>query len=95
MTSWGVGQLAATLMQQHAVKEYQTKQKELEQQKLEQQKALEQAASGGQRALPDPTKRNAAFMPSISDAFSNARSYGHYGRADDEDRMTDLDLVLG
>jgi hypothetical protein len=34
-------------------------------------------------------------MPSISDAFSNARSYGHYGRADDEERMTDLDLVLG
>ena len=99
MTSWGVGQLAATVMQQHAIKEFQQKQKELEQQKVEQQKALEQAAgqaaSGGQKALPEPAKRNAAFMPSISDAFSNARSYGHYGRADDEERMTDLDLVLG
>jgi hypothetical protein len=100
VTGWGVGQLVATLMQQHAVKEFQRKQKADEQQKAieqqraaEQQRALDQAA--GQKALPPASKPSNAFMPAISDAFSNARTYGHYGRADDEERMTDLDLVLG
>lgn len=100
MTGWGVGQLVATLMQQHAVKEFERQQKAKEQQQAieqlraaEHQKALDAAA---QRALPAPSKpSNAAFGSAISDAFSNARAYGHYGRADDEERMTDLDLVLG
>ena len=99
-TGWGVGQLVATLMQQHAVKEFQRKQKADEQQKAieqqraaEQQRALDQAA--GQKALPPASKPSNAFTPAISDAFANARTYGHYGRADDEERMTDLDLVLG
>lgn len=99
-TGWGVGQLVATLMQQHAVKEFQRKQKADEQQKAieqqraaEQQRALDQAA--GQKALPPASKPSNAFTPTISDAFANARTYGHYGRADDEERMTDLDLVLG
>lgn len=100
VTGWGVGQLVATMMQQHAVKEFQRQQKANEQQKAieqqraaEQQRALDQAA--GQRALPPPSKPSNAFTPAISDAFANARTYGHYGRADDEERMTDLDLVLG
>ena len=100
VTGWGVGQLVATLMQQHAVKEFQQQQKAAEQQKAieqqraaEQQRALDQAA--GRKALPPPSKPSNAFTPAISDAFANARTYGHYGRADDEERMTDLDLVLG
>ena len=95
VTGWGVGQFAATLMQQHAVKEFERK-KKLEQQKaLEQQQILEQQKALEQRALPAPKPSNAAFLPAISDAFANARTYGDYGRADDEERMTDLDLVLG
>ena len=94
VTGWGVGQLVATLMQQHAVKEFQRQQKAIEQQRAaEQQRALDQAV--GQKALPPPSKPSNAFTPTISDAFANARTYGHYGRADDEERMTDLDLVLG
>jgi hypothetical protein len=100
MTGWGVGQVVAYFMQQHAAKEFERhkrtaeQQRAIEQQRAEQQRALEQAAA--QKALP-PSSRpsNAAFGPAISDAFANARTYGHYGRADDEERMTDLDLVLG
>jgi hypothetical protein len=100
MTGWGVGQVVAYLMQQHAVKEFERhkkaadQQRAIEQQRAEQQRALDQAAA--QRALPAPSRpSNAVFMPAISDAFANARTFGHYGRADDEERMTDLDLVLG
>lgn len=100
VAGWGVGQLVATVMQQHALKELQRQQKAKEQQQAieqqqraaEQQRALDQAA---QKALPPASKPSNAFMPAISDAFANARTYGHYGRADDEERMTDLDLVLG
>lgn len=99
MTGWGVGQVVATIMQGHAIQEFQRKQKAEEEKKAidqaraaEQQRALDQAA---QRALPPASKPSNAFMPAISDAFANARTYGHYGRADDEERMTDLDLVLG
>lgn len=93
VTGWGVGQLVATVMQQHAVKEFQRQQKAVEQQRAaEQQRALDQAA---QKALPPASRPSNAFTPAISDAFANARTYGHYGRADDEERMTDLDLVLG
>lgn len=100
VAGWGVGQLVATVMQQHALKELQRQQKAREQQQAveqqqraaEQQRALDQAA---QKALPSASKPSNAFMPAISDAFANARTYGHYGRADDEERMTDLDLVLG
>jgi hypothetical protein len=100
MTGWGVGQVFAYLMQMRATKELELQkraveqQRALEQQRAEQQRALEQAAA--QKALPPPSRpSNAAFGPAISDAFANARTYGHYGRADDEERMTDLDLVLG
>ena len=99
MTGWGVGQVVATVMQDHAIKELQRKQKAEEEKKAidqaraaEQQRALDHAA---QKALPPASKPSNAFMPAISDAFANARTYGHYGRADDEERMTDLDLVLG
>lgn len=98
MTGWGVGQVVAYLMQQHAAGEFQRhkkaaeQQRAIEQQRAEQQRALDQAA---QKALPPPSKPSNAFMPAISDAFANARSFGHYGRADDEERMTDIDLVLG
>lgn len=99
VAGWGVGQIVATFMQQHALKEFQRQQKAKEQQQAvdqqqraaQQQRALDQAA---QKAL-SPAKPSNAFMPAISDAFANARTYGHYGRADDEERMTDLDLVLG
>ena len=98
-----VGQLVATMMQQHALKELQRQQKAKEQQAAveqqqraaEQQRALDQATQAAQKALSPASKPSNAFMPSISDAFANARTYGHYGRADDEERMTDLDLVLG
>jgi hypothetical protein len=99
VTGWGVGQIVATMIQEHAVKEFQRKQKAdeekkaIEQTRAEQQRALDQAAA--QKALPPAAKPSNAFIPSISDAFANARTYGHYGRADDEERMTDLDLVLG
>jgi hypothetical protein len=102
---WGAGQLVAALMQAHAIKEFERQQKALEEKKriedqraaaaaADQQRALDAAA---QKALPPATaaKPSNAFIPTISDAFSNARTYGHYGRADDEERMTDLDLVLG
>jgi hypothetical protein len=99
VAGWGVGQLVATVMQQHALKELERQKKAKEQQqaveqqqRAEQQRALDQAT---QKALPPASKPSNAFMPSISDAFANARTYGHYGRADDEERMTDLDLVLG
>jgi hypothetical protein len=102
---WGAGQLIAALMQAHALKEFERQQKAAEEKKriederaaaaaaAAQQRALDAAAA--QKALPPAAKPSNAFIPPISDAFSNARTYGHYGRADDEERMTDLDLVLG
>lgn len=100
---WGAGQLVATVMQAHAIKEFERQQKaaadkkQIEDQRAAaaaaQQKALDAAAA--QKVLPPAAKPSNAFIPAISDAFSNARTYGHYGRADDEERMTDLDLVLG
>lgn len=99
VAAWGVGQVFATMMQEHAIRELQRKQKAdeekkaIEQARADQQRALDQAAA--QRALPPQSKPSNAFMPPISDGYSNARSFGHYGRADDEERMTDLDLVLG
>jgi len=99
VAGWGVGQIVATMVQEHAIKELERKQKAdtekkaIEQARVDQQRALDQAAA--QRALPPGPKPSNAFIPAISDAFSNARTYGHYGRADDEERMTDLDLVLG
>jgi hypothetical protein len=103
---WGAGQLVASLIQAHAIREFERQQKALEEKKriedqraaaaaADQQRALDAAAA--QKALPPATaaKPSNAFIPTISDAFSNARTYGHYGRADDEERMTDLDLVLG
>jgi hypothetical protein len=103
VAGWGVGQLVATMIQQHALHELQRQQKAKEQQQAveqqqraaDQQRALDQATQAAQKALPPASKPSNAFMPSISDAFANARTYGHYGRADDEERMTDLDLVLG
>jgi hypothetical protein len=92
ISGWGVGQVVATAMQQHAVNEFKRQKKIEEQKALEQQQKLEQAA--GQKALPAPAKPSNAFMPAISDAFANSRTYGHYGRADDEERYLDLDLVL-
>jgi hypothetical protein len=100
VAGWGFGQLIATgvhalhELRQQKAKEQKEQQQAIEQQRAtEQQRALDQAAA--QKVLPPASKPSNAFMPAISDAFSNARTYGHYGRADDEERMTDLDLVLG
>jgi hypothetical protein len=98
MAGWGAGQVASSFVQDHAMTELERKakadaeKKAIEQARADQQRALDQAAA--QRALP-PAKPSNAYMPPISDAYANARTYGHYGRADDEERMTDLDLVLG
>lgn len=94
VTGWGVGQIASSIVQDHAIKELDRKQKADADKKAIEQARAEQQRTLDQRALP-PAKPSNAFMPPISDAFSNARTYGHYGRADDEERMTDLDLVLG
>jgi hypothetical protein len=96
VAGWGFGQLIATGM--HAIKELRLQKAKEQQQAIEQQRATEQQRAleaAAQKALPPASKPSNAFMPAISDAFSNARTYGHYGRADDEERMTDLDLVLG
>jgi hypothetical protein len=94
VTSWGVGQLAASAMQSHAEKELLTQKKALEEQRAIDQ-AARQVAASEQKQLSSPVKPSNAFMPAISDAFASSRSYGRYGRADDEERMTDLDEVLG
>lgn len=97
MAGWGTGQVASSIVQEHALKELERKQraenqvKAIDATRTDQQRALDQAAA--QRALP-PAKPSNAYMP-ISDTYANARTYGSYGRADDEERMTDLDLVLG
>lgn len=88
LAALGAGQIAFAVMQRMEAKKLE--------EKLKEDRLKELGVAAAHKALPDGAvvakPANARFMPAISDAFSNARSYG---RVDDEERMLDPDLVFG